>query len=235
MPDGPIFRDEPIGQAVIPCRSGKGKGADWDLPCMLKILCKKDKAVIDAARTTQQIYKIKRIYFEDPYFDGAKWTTKHFEAGGTAGGGEIIFLEHTSCERAATVLYHEVWHTKQVGMDWPHPAEDDAYYNTELWTIENGYPSQGNPPLRTTDGKGSVIPDKAAIARKVDDAYPVQKTAPPEWAISDYKKAPPETEWTNRITGATVWKASKLGDTMSGPQLTEGKKTLVPAASIHCP
>ena len=84
MPDGPIFRDEPVGQAVAPCRTGGKKSADWDMACLLKILCKKDKDVIDAARTTQKIFKIKRIFFEDPIFDGKKWTTKHFEAGGTA-------------------------------------------------------------------------------------------------------------------------------------------------------
>lgn len=237
MPNGPIFGDTPVGSAIVPCRQAKkAKSTNWDLPCILKILCKKDKDVVDRARTTQKVSKIKRIFFEDPFFDGKKWTTKHFEAGGTAGSNEILFVEGTSCEGAATTLYHEVWHAKQpVGMDWPHPAEDDAYYNTELWTIENGLPSQAHPPLRTVDGKGNIVPDKKAIKTHVDDSYPVQTTAPPGWRIRDFKKTPPQTKWTNTATGKSEWKASNKGDAMAGPQQTVGKETLVPAKSMKCP
>lgn len=237
MPSGPIFSDEPVGAVVAQCRQAKmAKAKNWDLPCVLKILCKKDKAVVDAARTTQKLYKIKRVFFEDPLFDGKKWTTKHFEAAGTAGSGQILFVSDTTCESAATTLYHEVWHTKQpAGMGWPHLEEDDAYYNTELWTIANGYPSQGDPPLRTKDAKGNVVPDKAAIKSTVDAAYPVQTTAPPGWEIRGFKKMPPETKWTDTGSGKTIWKASKVGDTMSGPQQTVGKKTQLPAKNVKCP
>lgn len=237
MPEGPFFSEDPVGSAVVGCRQSKGKKAKgWDIPCVLKILCQKDADVIDAARTTQKLSKIGRIYFEDPYFDGVKWTTKHFEAGGTAGGGEILFLAGTSCAEAATTLYHEVWHTKQApGMGWPHPAEDDAYYNTELWTIEHGLPSQGHPPLRMKNGAGKLVPDKTAIRNNVDAAYPVQTTAAPGWEIRNFKKAPPQTKWVHTGTGAMEWKPSVAGDTLPGAQKTEGKLSPIDAKSMKCP
>jgi hypothetical protein len=248
MPSGPIFGeddeifsdDEPIDSTVAHCRQAKPAPApkNWDLPCVLKILCAKDKAVVDDASKTQKVSKIKRIFFEDPIFDGTKWTTKHFEAGGTAGGGKILFVSNTTCEDAATTLYHEVWHTKQpAGMGWPHPAEDDAYYNTELWTIANGLPSQGQPPLRTTDAAGNVIPDKAAITKEVDDAYPVAPPPPVGWGrTGKFKKGPPPvTEWVDTATGKSVFKPSVKGETFSGPQQTEGKQTVIPSASLKCP
>jgi hypothetical protein len=235
MPEGPIFSDAPVGSPVSPCRTGKTTAASWDMPCLLKILCGKDKSVIDHVRNNIDLYKVDKVYFEDPYFDGTKWTTKHFEAGGTSGGGEITFLSSDSCESAATTLFHETWHSKQpAGMGWPHPAEDDAYYNAELWTIDRGLPGQAGPRLRTKDATGKTVPDKAEIKKYVDEAYPVQKTAPPEWKISDIDTKTNKTHWKNTKTGADIWKSSVKGDTMPGPQITKGK-TKIPETSVKCP
>lgn len=234
MPEGPIFSDEPVGSPVSTCRQAKKKAGNWDMPCLLKILCAKNKDVIDHVRNNVDLYKVDRVYFEDPYFDGKKWTTKHFEAGGTSGGGEITFLAKDSCEGAATTLYHETWHDKQpAGMGWPHPAEDDAYYQTELWTIGQGLPGQAGPRLRTKDAKGKVVPDGAEIAKYVDEAYPVPP-APPDWRISDFDPKSSQTRWTNSKTGKTQWKPSAKGDTVPGPQVTVGK-TQIPAKAIKCP
>lgn len=140
---------------------------------MLKILCKKNKAVVDQAAKTQKIYKADRVYF-------------------------------------------------------------DAYYNTELWTIANGLPSQSHPPLRTTNLKGNVIPDKAAIKKLVDRAYPTPPPAPPGWRRVDYKKTPPQTKWYHTGTRTVLWKPSVKGETFAGPQQTVNKKH-VPAKSLKCP
>jgi hypothetical protein len=234
VPNGPIFSDAPVGSAIEECRAKGAPAKGWDLPCLLKILCKQDKDVVDHVRSKVALYKVDRVYFEDDYFDGKKWTTKLFEAGGTSGGGEITFLSKEGCEGAATTLYHEVWHDKQKGMDWPHPAEDDAYYQTELWTIARGLPGQAGDDLRTKDAKGNVVPDKKMITKFVDDAYPVQTTAPPDWQITSIDRSKDQTRWTNRKTGDKVWKKSIKGDTLAGPQITEGK-TLVPSKSIQCP
>jgi hypothetical protein len=234
MPEGPIFSDDPVGSPVAVCRASGKKASSWDMACLLKTLCKKNKDVVDHVRNNVDLYKVDRVYFEDPYFDGSKWTTKHFEAGGTSGGGEITFLSKDSCEDAATTLYHETWHDKQpAGMGWPHPAEDDAYYNTELWTIEQGLPGQAGPRLRTKDAKGKIVPDKTEIARYVDDAYPVP-AAPPDWSITDFDAKTNQTRWRNSKSGAVAWKPSVKGDTTAGPQITKGKAK-IPSKAIKCP
>lgn len=204
------------------------------MPCVLKIMCAKDKDMVQQASSTQKLYKADNIFFDDAVFDGKQWTTDRFIAGGTAGGGEIMMRSGDSCERAATVLYHETWHTKQPpGMGWPHPSEDDAYYQTELWTIANNLPSQGGS-IRTVDAKGNVVPDKAAIKKLVDREYPVQPPAPAGWRRRDFKKVPPQTKWVNTATRATAWKPSVTGETFPGRQQTVNKKA-VDMKTLKCP
>lgn len=170
MPEGPIFSEDPVGSPIVTCRAGAKKAASWDMACLLKILCAKNKDVIDHVRNNVDLYKVDRVYFDDPYFDGAKWTTKHFEAGGTSGGSEITFLSKDSCEDAATTLYHETWHDKQpADMVWPHPSEDDAYYQAELWTIEQGLPGQAwvedakGKPIKDAKGKLALIVGSGSV------------------------------------------------------------------------
>lgn len=237
MPEGPIFGDQRVGSPVQVCRAPPPKKAPgWDLPCLLNILCKKDSDVIDHVRKNVNLYKVDRVYFEDNYFDGKSWVIKTFEAGGTNGGGDITFLAGDNCVSAATTLYHETWHSKQpAGMGWPHTSEDDAYYNTELWTIERGLPGQQGNDLRMKNAKGKWAPDKKAIEKFVDQEYPTPPpSAPPEWQITDIDKKGSQTRWRNRKTGKQEWKASAKGDTLAGPEITKGK-TLVPSASIKCP
>src|SRR5947209_13696089 len=106
MPEGALFSDGRVGAAVQQCRiGGTSKTAGWDLPCLLKVLCKHDSAVVDHIRKNITLYKVDRVYFEDNYFDGKTWTTKTFEAGGTSGAGEITFLSSDTCNGAATTLY----------------------------------------------------------------------------------------------------------------------------------
>jgi len=235
MPEGPIFSDAPIDSPVTPCRVAGKKAGAWDMPCLLKILCAKDKAVIDHVSKHTKLYKVEKVYFDDNYFDGSKWVVKRFDAGGMQSAGEITMLSGDSCERAATTLYHETWHAKQpAGMKWPHPAEDDAYYNTELWTIAQGLDGQQGPRLRTTDAEGKTVPDVTAISKFVGEEYPVQRTATSDWRISGIDTANNLTNWRNWRTGEDLWKASIAGDTRAGDPQTIGK-TLVPAKAIKCP
>lgn len=218
-----------------PCRQGPGAGGGWTMEDMLAILCGSEPGIVEDAGKTQKVYKVDRVFFEDKEFDGQQWQTVLFEAGGTAGGGEITMLSSTTAEAAATTLYHEVWHTRQpAGMGWPHPAEDDAYYNTELWTISNGLPSQGHPPLRTTNGSGQIVPDKTAIKNFVDQVYPISDNAAPGWRAFDYKEVPPETHWYNDGTGMAQWKPAQVGDSVPGPQQVVNKQ-LIPAEDFKCP
>lgn len=181
MPDGPLFSDEPI-TPVAPCRQPAKKKKwtlkHWDVQCVVDILCRADKNVVKQLATST-VWKADGAYWPDWYFDGAtsKWKQKtaaeNPAEGESDAAAKSIFLQpDANCVSAATTAYHEVWHQNQPpGMGWPHPGEDDAYYNTELWAIQRGLPPQ-SPGFRRKDAKGKIVPNKKAIAQHIDNAYP---------------------------------------------------------------
>jgi hypothetical protein len=233
-----IFSDEEDPESpVAPCRDRKGKGgapAPWDVACVLKIMCAKDKNVIDQLGKTT-VNTADDIFWDDPIFDGKKWTTKRFPGGGSADpvAKEITVLNRTSCEDAAETFYHEVWHQNQpAGMGWPDPAEDDAYFNTEQWTIDRGL--SGRPALRTVNAAGKTVPDKGKIRAFVQNQYPSppppvkgkKQPVPIDKDDSDPKK--PLTKVRDPTTKKESWRPSKKGDTFGGPEQRTNPKTLDP-------
>jgi hypothetical protein len=152
-------------------------GLSWDVDSLLKILCDKDKDVVKKAGTIK-VLAVDPLVFDDPIYQGGKWTTKEFHAGGTQSPGKIQITRNMSPKDAATVLYHELIHADQPDtMSWPE-KEYDAYKRTEEWSIERGLPSQ-HPEFRTSgpmppgaSGPGRPVVDEAAIKRKVDEWYP---------------------------------------------------------------
>lgn len=161
-------------------QGGLGTGK-WDLKCLLSILCKKDKDVVNKASRTK-ITAVDPLVFDDPIYQGGKWTTKPFYAAGTQGGGKIQMVRDMSCEEAAVTLYHEVLHSEQPSsMSWPE-KEYDAYKRTEQWTVDRGLPGQ-NPDFRKAGsmppgvaGPPPLVVDEGAIKQAVDRDYPI---APP--------------------------------------------------------
>jgi hypothetical protein len=237
------FSDAPPGSAVQPCpaRGPKGKPARWDVAGVRKILCKKDQAIVKQLAKSK-VETADEVWFDDPYFDGKTWTTKRFDAGGSADPGtkSIMVLGDQSSEDAAITFYHEVWHQNQpAGMGWPEPAEDDAYYNTELWTIERGLPSQGKGLRMKDPVTGKIVPNKKAIRKMVQKQYP--SPPPPVAGVKQpipigqrNTAAGPETEVQDPVTGATSWRPSKKGDTYAGPQKLKGYNKIDPA-DWSCP
>ena len=229
MPDGPLFA--PSAGPVEACRqSGKAKARNWDMDCIRKIYCPTHAAEL-AKIGTLKITKVDDLYWTDDYFDGKSWGKKKFPGAGGQSGKEIVVLSKMSCEEAADTLYHETWHAYQpAGMGWPHPAEDDAYYNTELWLIKAGLP--GNPGLRTKDAKGAVVPDKAAIGAFVNSEYP-SATGPgaPQPIGFDPKK---NTTTVEDSKGVVSTRPSKKGDSLPGPQTRVNEK-VVPSKEFKCP
>jgi hypothetical protein len=234
------FSERAVNSAVEPCRAAKkAPPRKWDVDCVKKILCKSDPAVVDQlAKTT--VKTADNIYYDDPYFDGAKWTTKRFQAGGSAdpASKQIMILSDTSCEGAAITFYHEVWHQNQPpGMGWPEPAEDDAYYNTEQWTIDRGLPTQ-HPGLRTKDSvTKKLVPDKKAIRAFVQKEYP--SPPPPVGGVPQPVPIASDpvrklTQVRDPVTGATSWRPSKKGDTFAGPEVRVNERT-IDAKQWKCP
>lgn len=238
------FSDAPPGTSVQSCptrgSAAKKKGG-WNPACVMKILCAKDKALVDQLGKSN-VQTADEVWFDDPIFDGKKWTTKRFDAGGTSvtSTKTIMILADQSCEQAAVTCFHEVHHQNQpAGMKWPHPAEDDAYLTTEAWTIDRGLPSQGTD-LRTTDpATGKVIADPVKVGTMVQKVYP----SPPPAKAGVAQPIPvgqrngvagPETQVQDPVTGATSWRPSQTGDTFAGAQKTSGFKTVNPAV-WKCP
>lgn len=152
-------------------------GLSWDIDSLLKILCGKDKDDVKKA-AKMKIKAVDPLVFDDPVYEGGKWTTKEFHAGGTQSAGEIQIARNMSPEDAAVTLHHELIHADQPDtMSWPE-KEYDAYKRTEEWAIERGLPSQ-HPEFRKSapmpsgaSGPGPPVVDEAAIKRNVDKWYP---------------------------------------------------------------
>ncbi len=238
MPNGPLFSDEPVGTVEAPCRTGGGgAGTKWDVNCILDILCKKDSKVVEQlAKTT--VETADELWWDDEFYNGSKWAIKKFPGGGSSSKAakKIMILSDNSCQDAADTFFHETWHQNQPpSMAWPEPAEDDAYYNSELWSIERGLP--GRPELRTTDGAGKAVPDKAKIRAFVQQEYP----SPPPPVGGVPQPVPVAADWPNKktqvedpVTGARTWRPSKTGDMVSGPQHFKNKKTIA-KSDWKCP
>ncbi len=157
---------------------------NWDIKCLLDILCKQDKNDVKKA-SKLNIVGVDPLVFDDPVYKGGSWTTKEFHAGGTQKAGEIQMVRNMSCEDAAVTLHHELLHSDQPNtMSWPE-KEYDAYKRTEEWAIQRGLPSQhadfrkSAPMLSGQFGPGAPVVDEAAIKRNVDKWYPFTPPAIP--------------------------------------------------------
>lgn len=233
MPEGPLFTDKEVRSTTMPCRQSVKKAGKWDVPCVLKILCKKDKNVVALIRTKLELKKADQIYWMDHHFNGKKWVLKKFPGGGWASGNKVMILSKSTCKGAASTFYHEVWHTKQPpGMNYCI-AEKDAYYNTELWTIKRNLPGQLGGSMRTKDSKGNEIPDSKAI-NAVVKTYPgchgpVTSPRPIGFDAKNNK-----TKVRDPVTKKESWRKSKYCDSVAGSYHEKNVKT-VPKSSWKCP
>lgn len=142
----------------------------WTIPGLLAVLSARDRALADKIRSgavTLEVYR--RIHYNDPYYDGTKWTTRPFEAGGQDGSNIVGMVSTQINEEVAGTLFHESVHDGQPpGMAW-RDKEIDAYTQTEQWTIDRGLPSQsGDGSFRKVDSAGNTVVDPAAVRRDID-------------------------------------------------------------------
>ena len=186
-----------------------------------------DKAFLnDLIARGVTITAFDRIYFEDPYYDGTKWTTKHFEAGGTTGGTSINMIRSASAAENAATIFHEGVHTGQPSsMAW-RDKEYDAYVKEDAWRISHGIPPH-DPSFRTTDSSGKVTTDVAAVRAMVDREYPGVTTTSSTGAIEQViGKTSSGDARVQRADGSTYTRPPKAGDSFPGPEIT------VPAGGI---
>jgi hypothetical protein len=197
---------------------------EWTIAEVLKLLCPGDKDVVDdLAHTDVEI--ADRIYYDDPYYDGARWGTRRFDGGGSWDGEKLRVLTRGSAQEAASTIYHELVHKHQdSGMSW-QAMEVDAYYRTEQWAIDRGLP--GNSDLRATGEGGGVIADRAAITEFVQRAYPI-----PRDPVGPMPVGRTDSGDTILSNGAT--RAPQKGDTFAGTEQAEGRRK-IPGSIWKCP
>ena len=162
-----------------------------------------------------------RIYFEDPYYDGTKWTTRHFEAGGTTSGTSVNMIRSSNAAENAATIYHEGVHTGQPSsMAW-RDKEYDAYIKEDAWRIAHSLPPH-DPSFRTTDAAGKVVTDPAGVRAMVDREYPGVTAVSAGGHVEQItgRTASGDTVVT-RSDGSTYTRPPRAGDSISGNEITE--------------
>lgn len=204
----------------------------WTIQGLLDILCPKDCALVDDIRNNVgTLSGYGRIYYNDPYYDGTRWTTRLFEGAGSSGAGGIAVLNNESNESVAVTFKHEMHHHHQPSsMSWLE-KEYDAYTTTEQWTIDRGLPSQGQN-FRTVDANGNTVPNVAEIRNSVDRAYPIATTAAGDRVIGHDSVT--NEAILERPDGTTYRRPPQSGDTHAGPEITEDPRSIDPSM-FHCP
>lgn len=223
---------------TTPCPSSK---YPW-LRDALVIMCPKDKAFLDDLRARGvKMSAYDRIYYEDPYYDGTKWTTKTFEGGGSTINSNInLVTKGMDSKDIAETIYHEGIHTSQPNsMPWSE-KEYDAYIRTEQWAIDHGLPATRSG-FRTKDASGKLVPDVVAIRSFVDKEYPIKVDKSANSGGLTYKvigkKASGETIIQNMADPTDIkTRPPKKGDTFPGPQIEEppGGQSINPD-DLKCP
>jgi uncharacterized protein DUF4157 len=159
---------------------------EWNVPCLLGILCQEDKAVVNQlpGLTVQKADTVTEVYWE---FDGKTWEMKTRQRGAFSQAEEKVIGLKTSatCAIAARHIIHEVHHQNQPGGMKPNEVETDAYTFEEDWSIKRGLPGV----YRTTKDTGEEIPDVKAIEQHVKKRYSGASADKPEERVIDHTAA----------------------------------------------
>ena len=203
-------------------------GGNWTIAELLKVLCPKDKDVVDDLAETD-VYIADDIYYDDLIYDGSQWTVDRFPGGGSWGGDSLLMLATGSAQAAATTAYHELIHKHQdPSMSW-QAMEEDAYYRTEAWAIERGMPAPDIDgfEFRTTKADGALVPNRDDIERFVQETYPIP--ADPNAAFPVGVNASGDVQLSDGTT-----RPPERGDRIAG-QEEPARKRKVPRSVWKCP
>jgi hypothetical protein len=203
-----------------------------------KVMCPQDKAFLRDLKTRGvTITAYDRIYFDDPYYDGKQWTTKHFEAAGTTYHTDINMLRQSTDEENAATIYHEGVHTGQPnGMKW-RDSEYDAYLKEDQWRLSHGLAAHDSS-FRKRDSKGNEVSNPAAIRKFVNQKYPGVTTAAPKGAAPEQVigRTPTGKTLVQRGDGSTYERAPRAGDSFAGPETTVPKGGIpIDMNELQCP
>jgi hypothetical protein len=201
-------------------------------------MCPADRAYLHDLRSRGvTITAYDRIYFDDPYYDGTRWTTRRFEAGGTTSGTHINMIRSSSAEENAATIYHEGIHTGQPrSMAW-RDKEYDAYIREDQWRISHGM-APHDPSFRTTDSAGRQVTNPAGVQAFVDREYPGVTAASPTGGAPEQVigRTGSGDTLVERSDGSTYSRPPRAGDSYAGPETTVPPGGVpVDMARLSCP
>ena len=179
---------------------------EWNVACVLGILCSEDKAVVAELPklTVQTVDEVVEVYWE---YDGAAWQKKERRRAAFSKADEklIGLTSDMSCATAAQAIVHEVRHQGQPETMTSVEHEKDAYTFAEDWAIKRGLP--GFSPFRTVaKDKQSVALNAAAIADYAKVRYSGSTATAGERVIGHL----PNGE--AKVDGTPDHRKAKLGD-----------------------
>jgi hypothetical protein len=151
---------------------------NWDVDCVLKILCAQDMDVVEElARST--VVVIDSMTFPGFEFHNGKW----LPIAPMPGDGDsipeekrITLFRNEPCRNIVSTIYHEIRHQNQPRGWSRYCHEFDAYKETEQWTIDRGLPSQepdADPPLRepAPGDAFAEVPSPSGIQKFIYEKY----------------------------------------------------------------
>jgi Flp pilus assembly pilin Flp len=189
-----------------------------------RLLCPDEAALLkDMKDRGATVTLYDRIYWEDPYYDGSKWTTKHFEGAGSASGGNLKIIKGGGTSENAATLFHEGTHFQQPSAMSRRDKEYDAYAKEDAWRLKHGLPPH-EPSFRTTGPDGKQRTNTAAIKAYVDREYPGVTAAPTTGSTPDEIVGQRNGQTVlERADGSQYERPPQRGDSFPGPMTTEPK------------
>lgn len=204
----------------------------WSMSCILKILCPWNKNLVENVLPKFDIVTFDSREFPVETWDGSTWVASTFTSGGFRSGTNMGFLNTTTCEQMAFVIYHEGWHGQQPSsLTGVVELERDAYINAEQWSIDVGIPGQpdftsnatgATESFRTTKGTETVV-DEAVAERFVRQEYGGVSSVPGERIL---ERVGATDVKVRRPDGTEVVRAAKVGESVRGAVAMTNLKTI---------
>jgi hypothetical protein len=212
----------------------------WTMDCILQVLCPWNKNVVENVLPTFDIVTFDSREFPVHTWDGTTWVESTFKSGGFRSDNDMGFLNTTTCEMMAFVIYHEGWHGQQpAGMTGVVESERDAYISGEQWSIDVGIPGKkdfvdkdtgATRSFRTTKASEPIV-DEPAADTFVRQKYGGVSSAPGERILervgsSDVKVL--------RLDGTLIVRPARPGESVRGDEVMTNLKTIDKATWV-CP
>jgi hypothetical protein len=219
---------EPPNDAGEPFLRGT---TEWNVPCVLGILCPLDKGVVDQLPGLT-IKKVGGIDVVIEYYDDSSGTWKqrtwHPTGFNNAADRLIGINADYTCGEAASTIIHEVRHQHQTPGSVME-QERDAYTYEAQWQIDRGIPGSFQVFDPTT---GQQKPDTVKIEHHVQSRYPGQAAgAPTERVVG---RTPAGDTRLKRADGSTYTRAPRADDSFVVGVTPVGVQ-VIPPATWKCP